>query len=207
MNTVSLSGSLRENVGKKDAKEQRKLGKVPCVIYGGSEQKHFTLDEKDFKSILFTPEVIIVKLTLGDKAYEGILQDVQYHPVTDEVLHADFLELHPEKPVTVGLPVELKGTAPGVVKGGKLRLKLRKLRVKGLIQELPEHVVVDISKLDIGRTIKVRDLKNTNLNFLDPGNLVIVNVTTARGAAAGAEEEEEAEGEAEAAEGEAESAE
>jgi large subunit ribosomal protein L25 len=203
MNTVSLSGSLRENVGKKDAKQQRRLGKVPCVIYGGSEQKHFTLDEKDFKGIVFTPEVIIVKLTLGDQTYDSILQDIQYHPVSDEVLHADFLELHPEKPVTVGLPVELKGTAPGVVKGGKLRLKLRKLRVKGLINEMPEHLVIDISKLDIGRSVKVRDIKNANLSFLDPGNLVVVSVAAARGISSeeAEEEEEEAETEGEATEG------
>jgi large subunit ribosomal protein L25 len=203
MNTVSLSGSLRENVGKKDAKQQRRLGKVPCVIYGGSEQKHFTLDEKDFKGIVFTPEVIIVKLTLGDQTYDSILQDIQYHPVSDEVLHADFLELHPEKPVTVGLPVELKGTAPGVVKGGKLRLKLRKLRVKGLINEMPEHLVIDISKLDIGRSVKVRDIKNANLSFLDPGNLVVVSVAAARGISSeeAEEEEEEAEAEGEATEG------
>ncbi|MBE0650904.1 MAG: 50S ribosomal protein L25 [Bacteroidales bacterium] len=195
MNTVSLSGSLRENVGKKDAKLQRKLGKVPCVIYGGSEQKHFTLDQKDFKSIVFTPEIIIAKITLGDKTYESILQDIQYHPVSDEVLHADFLELNPEKPVTIALPIELKGTAPGVVKGGKLRLKMRKLRVKGLIHTMPEHVVIDISKLDVGRTIKVRDIKNTDLTFLEPGNLVIVSIAAARGVTADVEEEQiEAEG-------------
>ena len=200
MNIVSLSGSLRENVGKKDAKQQRKLGKVPCVIYGGSEQKHFTLDQKDFKSIVFTPEVIIVKLSLGDTTYESILQDIQYHPVSDEIIHADFLQLHPEKPVTVALPVELKGTAPGVVKGGKLRLKLRKLRVSGLINNMPEHIVLDISKLDIGRSIKVRDILNSELQFLDPTNLVVVSVMAARGIIA-EEAEEESESEAEGEEG------
>lgn len=196
MNTVSLSGSLRGNVGKKDAKAQRKLGKVPCVIYGGSEQKHFTLDQKEFKKIIFTPEVSIVKLTLGEKNYECILQDVQYHPVTDKVLHADFLELQAGKPVTVALPVELKGTAPGVVKGGKLRLKLRKLRVSGIINIMPEHIVLDISKLDIGRSIKVRDIAHADLNFLDPGNQVVVAVVAVRGISAEEEEGEEgAEGE------------
>jgi len=193
MNTVSLSGSLRENVGKKDAKAQRRLGKVPCVIYGGSEQKHFTLQQMDFKHLVFTPEVSIVKLTLGDKTYECILQDIQYHPVTDEVLHADFLELKAGKPVTVALPVELKGTAPGVVKGGKLRLKLRKLRVKGLINLMPEHIVLDISELDIGRSIKVRDIEHADLNFLDPGNQVVVSVVAARGISAEEEEAEEGE--------------
>lgn len=201
MNTVSLSGSLRENVGKKDAKAQRKLGKVPCVIYGGSEQKHFTLEQMEFKHLIFTPEVSIVKLTLGEKTYECILQDVQYHPVTDEILHADFLELHAKKPVTVALPVELKGTAPGVVKGGKLRLKLRKLRVNGLINLMPEHIVLDISKLDIGRSIKVRDITLSDLNILDPGNQVVVAVVAARGISAEEEAAEAAEAAEEAAEG------
>ena len=199
MNTVSLSGSLRENVGKKDAKQQRRLGKIPCVIYGGSEQKHFTLNQLDFKPLIFTPEVSVVKLTLGEKTYDCILQDIQYHPVTDEVLHADFLELQANKPVTVALPVELKGTAPGVVKGGKLRLKLRKLRVNGIIDVMPQHIVLDISKLDIGRSIKVRDIALTDLNLLDPANLVVVAVMAARGVVAGEEEEGEegAEGEGE----------
>ena len=193
MNTVSLSGSLRENVGKKDAKKQRRLGKVPCVIYGGSEQKHFTLDQLEFKPLVFTPEASVVNLTLGEKTYECILQDVQYHPVTDEILHADFLEIHSEKPVNIALPVELTGTAPGVVKGGKLRLKMRKLRVNGIIKLMPEHIVLDISKLDIGRSIKVRDINQANLTFLDPGNQVVVAVVAARGLSAEEEEAEEAE--------------
>lgn len=201
MNTVSLSGSLRENVGKKDAKAQRKLGKVPCVIYGGSEQKHFVIDQKDFKDLVFTPEVSIAKLTLGEKTYDCILQDIQYHPVSDEVLHADFLELRKGKPVTVALPVELQGTAPGVVKGGKLRLKLRKLRVSGDLNVMPEHIVLDISKLDIGNSIKVRDITGIDLNFLDPGNQVVVAVVAARGISAEEEEAEEEEAEGGAAEG------
>ncbi len=200
MNTVSLSGSLRENVGKKDAKAQRKQGKVPCVIYGGKEQKHFTLNQIDFKEIIFTPEVHIIKIELGDKTYETILQDIQYHPVTDEVLHADFLELTPGKPVTLAIPVELQGTAPGIIKGGKLLLKLRKLRVRGLIEDIPQHIVVNVSKLDLGKSIKVKEVMNDKLQFLDPANAVIVNVKTARGIALEGEEEEEEESTEESAE-------
>lgn len=191
MNTVSLSGALRSHVGKKDAKAQRKQGKVPCVIYGGKEQKHFTLNQIDFKEIIFTPEVNIIKIELGDKTYETILQDIQYHPVTDEVLHADFLELTPGKPVTLAIPVELQGTAPGIIKGGKLLLKLRKLRVRGLIEDIPQHIVLDISKLDLGKSIKVKEVMNDKLQFLDPANAVIVNVKTARGIVEEGEEEEE----------------
>ncbi len=192
MKTVSLSGSLRENVGKKDAKKQRKEGRVPCVIYGGKEQKHFSLDQKDFKKIIFTPEIFIIKIELDGKTFETILQDIQYHPVTDIVLHADFLELVPGKAVTLAIPVQLEGTAPGVIKGGRLQLKLRKLRMKGLVEDMPEHVVLDISGLDIGNAIKVKEVPGEKLQFLDPANAVVVSVKAARGVS---EEELAAEGE------------
>ncbi len=200
MKTVSLSGTLRAYVGKKDAKKLRREGKVPCVIYGGKEQKHFYLDQKDFKKIIFTPEVFIIKIDLEGTVYETILQDIQYHPVSDFVLHADFLELIPGRPVTLAIPVELQGTAPGVVKGGRLNLKLRKLRLKGLVENMPEHVVLNISKLDIGKSIKVKDISVENVQFLDPANAVVVGVKAARGLTAAELAEEEAE-EAEAAEG------
>ncbi len=200
MKTVSLSGALRAYVGKKDAKKLRREGKVPCVIYGGKEQKHFYLDQKDFKKIIFTPEVFIIKIDLEGTVYETILQDIQYHPVSDFVLHADFLELVPGRPVTLAIPVELQGTAPGVVKGGRLNLKLRKLRLKGLVENMPEHVVLNISKLDIGKSIKVKDISIENVQFLDPANAVVVGVKAARGLTAAELAEEEGE-EAEAAEG------
>jgi large subunit ribosomal protein L25 len=195
MKTVSLSGSLRANVGKKDAKKLRKEGKVPCVIYGGKEQKHFYLDQKDFKKIIFTPEVFIIKIDLEGTVYETILQDIQYHPVSDFVLHADFLELTPGRAVTLAIPVQLEGTAPGVVKGGKLQLKLRKLRLKGQVENMPEHVVLDISKLDIGKSIKIKDIQMEKVQFLDPANAVVVSVKAARGVSAAelAAEGEEAE--------------
>ncbi len=192
MKTVSLSGTLRAYVGKKDAKNLRRQGKVPCVIYGGKEQKHFFLDQKDFKKIIFTPEVFVIKIDLDGTVYETILQDVQYHPVSDLVLHADFLELTPGRAVTLAIPVQLEGTAPGVVKGGRLQLKLRKLRLKGLVENMPEHVVLDISKLDIGKSIKIKDITIENIQFLDPANAVVVSVKAARGISAA---ELEAEGE------------
>ena len=199
MKTVSLSGSLRENVGKKDAKQHRREGKFPCVIYGGKEQIHFTLDRLAFDKVLFTPDVYVIKIEVDGKTYDTILQDIQYHPTSDEVLHVDFMELIPGKPVTIALPVSLTGTAPGVVKGGKLRLKLRKLKVKGLIEKMPETLEVSVSKLDIGRTVKVRDISADGLQFLDPANSVIVTVKTARGIVAVEEEESEEEGGEEAA--------
>jgi len=181
MKTVSLSGSLRENVGKKDAKKLRNEGKVPCVIYGGKEQKHFFLDQKDFKKIVFTPEVFTLKINLGKESFETILQDIQYHPVSDFVLHADFLELVSGKPVTLAIPVQMEGTSPGVIKGGRLQLKIRKMRVKGLVEDMPDHIVLDISKLDIGNSIKVKDVPGEKLQFLDPASAVVISVKAARG--------------------------
>ena len=206
MKTVSLSGTLRAHVGKKDAKKLRNEGKVPCVIYGGKEQKHFFLDQKDFKKVVFTPDVFSINIELGDESFHTILQDIQYHPVTDIVLHADFLELTSGKPVTLAIPVQMEGTSPGVIKGGRLQLKIRKMRVKGLIEDMPDHIVLDISKLDIGNSIKVKDVPGEKLQFLDPASAVVISVKAARGlseeelaleAEEGEEENAESEGEAE----------
>ncbi len=180
MKTVSLSGSPRENVGKKDAKKNRRLGKIPCVLYGGKEQLHFVADEKLFRHIIFTPEVCLVKIQVAGKEHDTILQDVQYHPVTDKILHVDFLEIFPDKPVTIGVPVKVDGTAPGVLKGGKLIAKMRKLKIKALPEFLPDNIHVSIDGLDIGDSVKVSDLKIENLTLLDSPNNVIVGVRTAR---------------------------
>jgi large subunit ribosomal protein L25 len=180
MKTVSLSGSLRENVGKKDAKKNRKEGLVPCVVYGGKEQVHFVVDDKTFRKLIFTPEVCIVNLDVNGKQYNTIIQDVQYHPVTDNILHVDFLEIIPEKPVHISVPVRITGTAPGVLKGGKLTIKTRKLKIKALMQYLPDEVTVSIDPLDIGDSIRVKDLAIDNIQFLDNPGTVIVGVRTAR---------------------------
>ena len=197
MKTVSLSGSLRENVGKKDAKKHRREGKVVCVLYGGKEQIHFTIDEMAFSKIIFTPEVYLINLQLNGKEYSAILQDIQYHPVNDKVLHADFLEIFEDKAVTIGVPVKFEGVAPGILQGGKLFKKLRKLRANGLVKDLPDFIVINIDKLEIGDAVRIRDVINNELEFLDTPNAVIVMVKTARGV----EEEEEEEGEGEGEEG------
>lgn len=200
MKKVSLSGSLRGNVGKKDAKALRNQGLVPCVIYGGKEQVHFNLDEADFRTILFTPETFLIEITIDGKVFKTILKDVQYHPVGDQVIHADFYEITPNKPVTVALPVKLTGTSPGVIQGGKLKLKIRKLKLKAMLEDLPEEVVVSIAKLKIGQSVKVKEINLPNVTMLDPAGSVIVDVKTARGLTAAELEEEEAAEEA-AAEG------
>jgi large subunit ribosomal protein L25 len=191
MKTVSMSGTLRAHVGKKDAKKLRYQGDVPCVLYGGKDQVHFSMTEKDFKKIIFTPNVYIIKISIEGKEYTAILQDIQYHPVSDSILHADFLEVSPGKPIVIGIPVKINGKAPGILKGGKLHKKIRKLVVKGLVDDLPDNIEVDINKLDIGDSIKVKDIKYANLEFLDTPNSEVIGVKTARGAAAGEQVEEE----------------
>jgi large subunit ribosomal protein L25 len=180
MKTVSLSGSPRENVGKKDAKRSRREGQIPCVMYGGKEQIHFTADDKGFRKIIFTPEVCLVKIEIGGKEHNTIVQDVQYHPVTDKILHVDFLEIFPDKPVTIGVPVKVEGTAPGVLKGGKLITKMRKLKIKALPEYLPDNIHVSIDNLDIGDSVKVSNIELENITLLDSPNGVIVGVRTAR---------------------------
>jgi large subunit ribosomal protein L25 len=193
MKTVSLSGSLRENVGKKDAKALRKAEMVPCVLYGGEEQIHFATEDKSFKKILFTPECYIINFTINGKSYNTILQDIQYHPVTDKVLHADFLLVKEDKPVTVTLPIAIEGQAPGVLRGGKLVQNIRKVKVCGLVKDLPEYINVNISSLNIGSAIKVKDLNIEGVTTVSPASTVIVAVNAARGAAVAAAEEETAE--------------
>ena len=192
MKTVSLSGSLRENVGKKDTKALRKAEMVPCVMYGsGEEQVHFATEAKNFKKILFTPETYIIDFNVNGKVYKTILQDVQYHPVTDNVLHADFLIVKEDKPVTVTLPVALEGSAAGVMRGGKLKKGVRKVKVCGLLKDLPDYINVNISGLNINEAIKVKDLNIENVTPVTPGYTVIAAVNMARGAVVSAEESEE----------------
>ena len=193
MKQVSLSGSSRGNVGKKDAKKLRKDGQVPCVIYGGDDQIHFSMDERNFKKLIFTPDVYLVKIDVNGTEYSTVLQDVQYHPVTDKVLHADFLLVFPDKPIKVSIPVRLKGTPPGVEKGGRIVQKLRKLGVLGLIKDMPEFFEVDISELEIGNSVKIMDLNFDNLTLLDRPTEFIVGVKVTRIAVDEEEEEEEGE--------------
>ncbi len=201
MKALKLSGSLRGNVGKKDAKKQRREGNVPCVLYGGEKQVQFTVPEKDFKDLIFTPHTYIVELDIDGKEYRAILQDVQYHPVSDAILHVDFLQIFEDRPVTIAVPLRYTGTSKGVLKGGRLFRKYRKLTVKALPKDLPDEIVVDITKLGINDSIKISDLSRENIEFLDPPTSVAVAIKTQR--AVVDEEEEEEEGEGEGAEGEA----
>lgn len=180
MKSVSMSGSLRENVGKRDAKAQRAQGFIPCVIYGGTEQLQFVVEETQFRGLLFTPEVKYVELEVGDKKFEAVIQATQWHPVTDHLLHVDFLEVTAGKPISIGIPVIITGTSPGVLRGGKLTKKVRKLTVRGLLKDIPEVITVDISNMEINDIIKVSDLALPNLTLVENPNTVIVNVASTR---------------------------
>jgi large subunit ribosomal protein L25 len=189
MKKVSISGALRADVGKKDAKKHRKEGNVPCVLYGGEKQIHFVGSEKDFGKIIFTPEAFLVNLVIDGTEYHAILQDIQYHPVTDKILHMDFLQVFDNKPVSIAVPVRFTGTSKGVLRGGKLTKKYRKLMIKALPAYLPDEVVVDITELNIGQAIKVLDLKMENVEFLDVPTSVVATIQTTRGAAGEGEAE------------------
>jgi len=180
MKSVSMSGSPRESVGKKDAKAQRANGFIPCVIYGGKEQLQFVMKEEEFRQLLYTPEVKYVELEVGNKKFEAVVQATQWHPITDHLLHVDFLEVVEGKPITISIPLLLTGTSPGVLRGGKLVKKLRKINVKGLLKDIPENITVDISNLEINDMIKVSDLSVPNLIFVENPNTVIVNIASTR---------------------------
>jgi len=180
MKSVSISGSPRENVGKKDAKAQRAQGLIPCVVYGGAEQLQFVVEETQFQNLIFTPEVKYAELEIGGKNFKAVVQATQWHPVTDHLLHVDFLEVSDEKSVTIGIPVKITGTSPGVLRGGKMVKKLRKITVKGLLKNIPEEVTVDISNLEINEMIKVGDLEIPNLTFVENPGTIIVNIVSTR---------------------------
>jgi len=197
MKKVSVSGSPRENVGKKDAKRLRREGFVPCVIYGGKEQIQFYTSEKSFKDIVYTPDACIAVIDIKGKKKEAVLQDIQFHPVTDNILHADFLEVSKDKPVKMALPINVVGDSPGVIAGGKMMVKRRRLDVRALPDKLPAEINIDISKLEIGDSVVVGDLSIDDVEFVDPENSVVVIVKSARAVMMAPVEPEEEEGEEE----------
>ena len=193
MKSVSISGSLRENVGKKDAKAQRRNGMIPCVLYGGEKQYEFVVPEGQFRNLIYTPEVKYAIVNIDGKEIPAVLQASQFHPITDKLLHVDFLEVVDGKPITIGLPIRISGTSPGVLRGGRLVKKVRKLKVRGLLNDIPEFIPVDISGLDIDNSIKINELKLDNLTFVENPNAVVVAVLSTRNVEAAPTEDEAAE--------------
>jgi large subunit ribosomal protein L25 len=180
MKTVTLSGSPRANVGKVDAKHLRNTGKVPCVLYGGKEQTHFSADERDFKHIIYTPEVCFVEIDMNGKKTKAILQEAQYHKTSDKLIHVDFLEIIEGKPVTMNVPVKLHGQSEGVKAGGKLNFKQRMVKVRGLADKLPDQIDINIEKIQIGKGVSIADLKMEGVEFLNAKNVNVVSVNMAR---------------------------
>lgn len=184
MKTFELKGEAREVVGKKAAKSFRKEDKIPAVIYGGEQAEaiHFTVTNSDVRKLIYTPEIFLVDLALGKDNYKAILKDIQVHPVTDAILHLDFLHVFESKPIVIDVPVVLDGLAEGVKAGGKLSLDLRKLKVKALYNKVPEKVHVDVTSLALGKSIQVGDLHFEGLELLNAKNAVVCRVQLTRAA-------------------------
>ncbi|MBO7478289.1 MAG: 50S ribosomal protein L25/general stress protein Ctc [Salinivirgaceae bacterium] len=182
MKTIEIKGSVRSDLGKKATRELRKNGQVPCVVYGGESVTHFTAPVEAFRGLIYTPNIYIVDLVIDGKACKAILKDVQYNCVSDAIEHIDFLEVSDNKPVSIALPVKLSGLAEGVKQGGKLVLKIRKIRVKGLISKLPDILEVDVTNLGLGKAIKIQDLSFDGLELLEAKNNVVAIVKMTRAA-------------------------
>ena len=197
MKSITIKGSKRESVGKKSSKALRNAGMIPCVIYGGDSTIQFSAAATEFKLLIYTPNVFTAKIELEDGVtINAVVQDIQFHPVSDKILHIDFYQLFEDKEITMNIPVKLVGTAPGVIKGGALRFNLRKLRVKALPANLPDFINANISKLKIGSKLYVTALKNDAYTIMHPDNTVVAQVRMARSAAkGGAEDDDEEEGE------------
>lgn len=180
MKSIAISGSPRENVGKRDAKELRYDGKVPAVLYGGATQTHFSVSAADLKPVVYTPDVHFIDIEVAGVKSQAVIQDIQFHPLTEKILHVDFLALDPNKAIAIEIPVKLTGTSPGVKMGGKLVQKLRKLRVKGLPKDHLDNVEVSIEGLEVGKSVRVGEIKLPNLQITNAAEDTIVSVTTSR---------------------------
>ena len=196
MKSITIKGSERESVGKKATKALRNAGKVPCVVYGGDKPFHFSADELAFRDLVYTPNAHTVAIELdGGASLKAVMQDIQFHPVTDKIIHIDFYQLFDDKMVTMDIPVRLEGNSPGVRNGGRLLFRKRKLSIKALPAKLPDFFDIDISKLKIGHHISVGALLNDDFSILHPDTTVVVQVKTARTAVVIDDEDEEGEGE------------
>ncbi|WP_267403317.1 MULTISPECIES: 50S ribosomal protein L25/general stress protein Ctc [unclassified Chryseobacterium] len=208
MKSITIQGTKRESVGKKSTKALRDAELVPCVVYGGAEPLNFSAEERAFKGLVYTPEAHTVSIEIDGQVIPAVLQDIQFHPITDRILHVDFYQLADDKPVVMEVPVRITGRSKGVVAGGVLRQSFRKLKVKAIPANLPDEVVVDVTPLRIGNKLYIGGIKTEGYSFMHPDNAVVVAVKMSRnamkgGAAAQDDEDEDevaAEGEAPAAE-------
>ena len=186
MKSITIQGTKRESVGKKSTKALRDAELVPCVVYGGKETLNFSAEERSFKGLVYTPEAHTVSIEVDGNTIPAVLQDIQFHPITDKILHADFYQLSDDKAVVMEVPVRLTGRAKGVVAGGALRQSFRKLKLKAIPANLPDEIVVDVTPLKIGNKLYVGDIKTSNFTFMHPDNAVVVAVKMSRTAMKGA---------------------
>ena len=193
MKTLAINVKTRKSVGKSSTRALRNQGNVPCVLYGGEKQVTFYAHENDFRNIVYTPDTYLIELDIEGSQTKAVMQDIQFHPVTDKILHIDFLEVFETKPVTVSLPVILNGIAIGVRNGGNLLFRRPKIITKGLIADLPDAINIDIEHLKIGMFIYIKDISIDGCQFLAPPNSVVVGVKTARAAIEDEVEDEEGE--------------
>lgn len=189
MKQISINGTARTELGKKAAKAIRNSGNVPCVLYGEKkdangqpEAIHFTASEKEINKLIYTPHIYLVDINIDGEDHKGILKEVQFHPVKDNVLHVDFLEVHAEKPIVMGVPIAPQGLAEGVRAGGRLITMVRKLNVKALYSAIPEKLNIDVTALQLGKSIKVGDLHFENLELVTPKEVIVCTVKMTRAA-------------------------
>ncbi|GEN66625.1 MULTISPECIES: 50S ribosomal protein L25/general stress protein Ctc [Chryseobacterium] len=200
MKSITIQGTKRESVGKKSTKALRDAELVPCVVYGGGAPLNFSAEERAFKGLVYTPEAHTVSIEVDGQTIPAVLQDIQFHPITDKILHADFYQLADDKPVVMEVPVRITGRSKGVVAGGVLRQSFRKLKVKAIPANLPDEVVVDVTPLRIGNKLYIGGIKAEGYTFMHPDNAVVVAVKMSRNAMKGGAAAEDDEDEEEAAE-------
>ncbi len=189
MKQISITGSLRTDVGKKAAKKIRNNGEVPCVIYGEKKDEngnpvaiHFVVSEKQINKLIYTPHIYLVDINIDGEDHKGILKEVQFHPVKDNVLHVDFFEVHAEKPIVMGVPIAPEGLAEGVRAGGRLMTMVRKLNVRALYSDIPEKLVINVAHLGLGKSVKVGDLSFDKLELVTPKDVIVCTVKMTRAA-------------------------
>lgn len=196
MKSIDIKGTARTETGKKSTRETRKAGSVPCVLYGEKKGEnglpvatHFSVEVAELRNLVYTPNIYVVNLTIDGQACKAVLKDIQFHPVKDTILHVDFYEVTEEKPIVMEVPVQLNGLAAGVRAGGKLQAQVRKLKVKALYTAIPEKLNVDVTALELGKSIKCAELSFEGLELVTPAEVVVCSVRmtrAARGAAAAA---------------------
>jgi len=194
MKTIDIKGTLRTEVGKKASKSLRKEGMVPCNLYGGEKNINFYAHENEFRKIIYTPDVFEINIDIEGSKHKAIVQEFQFHPVKDNVIHIDFIEVTDKKPIKAAIPVKLVGAAKGVLDGGRMVLNLRRLKAKGLISDMPEAFEINVDHLVIGKGIKIGDLNFDKIELLDPSNSIVCAVKVTRVALSEEAVEEDEEG-------------